>query len=220
MRIVLLGPPGSGKGVQCRKLNERYRIPVISTISLLREAGQDGTVTGKEVQAYLDLRQQVPDEVVCQVLKERLGRMGEQDGFLLVGFPRTAAQGAGLDEMLDVLGRPLDLVLLLQGDHDYFMERLEGRQFCQSCGAVYNIFSNPTRVEGGCDRCGGRVRKRADDNEETISNRMRIYEQQSASLIQYYSLQGKIRPVSAQGDPEAVLASLCKAIYCQDHGVH
>lgn len=212
MRVVLLGAPGSGKGTQATRLNERYRLLAISTNTMLREAVRRDSPVGRQVKAYLDLRQPVPDELVCAALKERLRELGGGDSFLLVGFPRTAAQGVALDEILEQLGMPLDTVLLLQGDPDYFMERLEGRCVCQSCGAIYNTYFSPPRVDGACDRCGGRVRRPPDDIEETIANRMRIFEQQSASLIQYYRLHGKLRQVRADTDPEQVFSDLCGII--------
>ena len=212
MRIVLLGAPGSGKGTQATRLAERYGIPVISTTSVLRDAVRRDTPSGQQAKAFFDLRQPVPDEVVCRALKEQLRELDVRAGFLLAGFPRTAAQGVTLDEILDQLALPLDLVLLLQGDPDFFMERLQGRCVCQSCGAIYNTFFSPPRVEGVCDQCGGRVRRPPDDIEETIANRMRIYEHQSASLIQYYRLHGKLRQVQADTDPEEVFAALCAIV--------
>ena len=212
MRIVLLGAPGSGKGTQATRLTERYGILVISTNTMLREAVRRDTPSGRQARGFMDLRQPVPDDVVCAVLKERLRQPDVRNGFLLVGFPRTAAQGVALDEILDQLALPLDLVLLLYGDPDFFMERLEGRCVCQSCGTIYNNFFSPPRVEGACDQCGGSVRRPPDDIEETIANRMRIYEQQSASLVQYYKLHGKLRQVTADTEPDKVFDALCAII--------
>jgi len=181
MRIVLLGAPGSGKGTQATKLTDHYRLVRISTTVILRQAAQGESMPGKQAKAFLDLGQHVPDEIVCLVLKERLSRQDVQSGFLLVGFPHSAAQADALDEILEELSLPVDLVLQLEGDHDHFMERLEGRETCRSCAAMYNIFFNPPKVEGVCDLCGGRVRRRSDDNEKTISNRMRNYDQHAGS---------------------------------------
>ncbi|HEB97277.1 MAG TPA: adenylate kinase, partial [Sedimenticola thiotaurini] len=150
--------------------------------------------------------------LILQVLKQRLRQPDTRDGFLLVGFPRTTAQALLLDELLDRLGQPLDLVLLLEGDADHFMERLEGRRICRSCGAAYNIFSNPPRVEGVCDICGSRIRQRGDDNEDTIANRMRVYEQQTASLIQYYKLHGKLHLIDADASEKQVFGRLCNVL--------
>ena len=212
MRIVLQGAPGSGKGTQATKLTDHYGILCISVGTMLRDAAQEDTGPGKQVKALLDLGQHVPDEIVCSVLKERLRKPDVRGGFLLVGFPRSAAQADALDEILEQLDLPLDLVLLLEGDHDQFMERLEGRQICQSCGTMYNIFTNPPRVEGVCDLCGGPVRRRAEDNEETISNRMRVYDHNAATLVQYYRLHGKLRQVPADAETEPVYQALLNVI--------
>ncbi|MET0102136.1 MAG: nucleoside monophosphate kinase [Sedimenticola sp.] len=212
MRMVLLGAPGSGKGTQASKISAKYGIPRISTGDMLREAAAAGDNAGIQAKALLDLGQIVPDEITCDALKWRLSRPDVENGFLLVGFPRGAAQAVILDEVLDAMVLPLDLVMVLDGDPDHFMERLEGRRVCQSCGRTYNIFSVPPRVDGACDDCGGRVKRRADDNEETIANRMRVYEAQFQSLNQYYSLQGKIHLVSAEADDDRVFRDLCKVI--------
>ncbi len=197
MRIVLLGAPGSGKVTQAMKLSEYFGISWITTSQMLHDAADGHTIPGMQAKAFLDMGQHVPDEIVYAVLKERLTRPDIHNGFLLVGFPRTASQANILDEMLEQLNLPLDLVLLLKGDPDHFMERLEGRCFCQTCGAMYNDFSNPPKVEGMCNLCGGPVRRRSEDNEETIAHRIRNYEQQASALIHYYKLHGKLRQVSA-----------------------
>ncbi len=212
MRIVLLGAPGAGKGTQATRLTDHYGIPRISVTSLLRKSATEETGSGRLAKAFLDIGHAVPDEIISLVLKERLQQPDVQQGFLLAGYPRTAAQADTLDEILTGLNLPLDLVLLLEGDHDHFMERLEGRQSCRSCGATYNIFSNPPRVDGVCDQCGGRMRGRADDSGETIANRMRIYEAHSTSLIQYYRLHGKLRQIDADADADKVFQALCAAI--------
>ena len=207
MKIVLLGAPGSGKGTQAAKLSEYYGIPLISTVSVLKEATSSETEAGLQAKAYQDQNQHVPDEILMLALRDRFAEPDIHNGFLLVGFPRTAAQADALEGVLEELNLPLDLVLRLEGDPDHFMERLEGRRICQSCGANYNVFTAPPIVEEVCDLCGGRVKRRADDNEETIANRMRIYENQSASLVRYYTLHGKLRQIDGgQGDEEVFRA--------------
>lgn len=185
MRIVLIGPPGSGKGTQATRLADHYRIPRISVSGLLRLASRYDQGPGPQARPFLDKGHPVPDEITLEILRERLQLPDVQYGFLLVGFPRTTAQTLLLDELLESLAMPLQGVLLLAGDADHFMERLEGRRICRSCAAAYNVFSNPPRVEGVCDECGGRVRQRGDDNENTIASRMRAFEYQTAPLIQY-----------------------------------
>ncbi len=212
MRIVLIGPPGSGKGTQATRLADHYDIPRISVSGLLRRASREDEGPGGQARAFLDMGQPVPDELTLQVLRQRLSEPDVADGFLLVGFPRTTAQALLLDDLLERLGQPLDLALLLEGDADHFMERLEGRRICRSCGAAYNVFSNPPRVEGVCDECGGRVRQRGDDNEDTIANRMRVYEHQTSSLTQYYKLQGKLRQIDADKDENSVFKDLCSVV--------
>ncbi|MFC1349125.1 MAG: nucleoside monophosphate kinase [gamma proteobacterium symbiont of Phacoides pectinatus] len=212
MKMVLLGAPGSGKATQAKRLAEKYHLPLIATADMVREAAAEGDANAVQARAYLDIGRHVPDELTCEVLKARLGGEDMVAGFLLVGFPRTAAQADALSEVLDTLARPLDLVLVLAGDPDHFMERLEGRRVCRSCGTMYNIFSFLPRVDGVCDQCGGRVRRRADDNEETIANRMRVYDSQSHSLLQYYRLHGILREVDAERSDNAVFKALCEAI--------
>ena len=208
MRIILLGAPGSGKVTQAMKLSEHFGISWITTSQLLHDAAKGHTIPGMRAKAFLNMGQHVPDEIVYAVLKERLDRPDIHNGFLLVGFPRTAYQANILDELLEQLDLPLDLVLLLEGDPDHFMERLEGRCFCQTCGAMYNDFSNPPKVEGMCNLCGGPVRRRSEDNEETIAHRIRSYEQQVSALIHYYKLHGKLRQVSAVETSDRVYDAL------------
>ena len=208
MQIVLLGAPGSGKITQAMALSEYFGISWITISQMLHDTADDESLPGMQAKAYLDMGQHVPDEIIYAVLKERLARPDIRNGFLLAGFPRTVHQAKTLDEILEQLNLPLDLVLLLEGDPDHFMERLEGRCFCQSCGAMYNDFSNPPKVEGMCNLCGDPVRRRPEDNEETIAHRIRSYEQQAEALIQYYRLHGKLRQVSAVGDSDKVYDAL------------
>jgi adenylate kinase len=212
MRIVLLGAPGSGKGTQAGMLAEHYRIPKISIGDVIRGYEEDNPEIALQAKMSSDTFHHLPEDLAFSALKDRLSAPDVQSGFLLVSFPRTAVQGDRLDEILESLNMPIDLVLQLDGDSDVFMERLEGRRICQSCGQMYNIFTNPPRVEGICDQCGGQIRRRADDNEQTISTRMRIYEHQIASLAQYYKLHGKLRTVSAELDQQALFRALCNVI--------
>ena len=212
MRIVLLGAPGCGKGTQGHRLAENYKVPEISTGDLLREAVAAGTALGKAAKAVMDAGQLVSDDIVLGVIRERLTRADAANGFILDGFPRNAAQAEQLDELLDQLGQPIDLALLIEVDVDIILQRLLGRRTCVSCGASYNIFYAPPRMDDSCDQCGGRLKRRSDDNEETIGNRLRIYEIQTSPVIDRYRDQGRLRVVQGLGDIGDVFKAVSKVI--------
>lgn len=210
MRIVLLGAPGSGKGTQGKLLEERYRIPQISTGDLLRAAVAAGTPLGRMAKAAMDAGQLVSDEVVLGMIRERLAERDTHNGFILDGFPRNIPQAQALDQLLTEIGKPLELTLLIDVDFDVLMQRLTGRRTCGTCGWACNIYSSPPRVDGICDACGGNLHHRADDNEETIGNRLRVYESQTAPLIDYYRGQDKLRTVQGVGDIKHIFAAITK----------
>ncbi|OYV76346.1 MAG: adenylate kinase [Chromatiales bacterium 21-64-14] len=200
MRIVLLGAPGSGKGTQGKQLVDEYHIPQISTGDLLRAAVAADTPLGRMAKAAMDAGQLVSDEIVLGMIRERLAEPDTQSGFILDGFPRNVQQGEALDVVLQDVRKPLDLALLIDVDFDVLMQRLTGRRTCESCAAVYNVYSNPPKFDDRCDACGGNLRRRADDNEETIGNRLRVYEAQTTPVVEYYRRQGKLRTVQGLGD--------------------
>ena len=212
MKIVLLGAPGCGKGTQGHRLAKHYKVPEISTGDLLREAVAAGTPLGKAAKAVMDAGQLVSDDIVLGVIRQRLGKADARNGFILDGFPRNLAQAEQLDELLDQLGQPIDLALVIHVDVDVILQRLLGRRTCLSCGASYNVFSAPPRIDDSCDECGGRLKRRADDNEETIGNRLRIYELQTAPVIQRYREQGRLRVVQGLGEIDDVSKAVIKAI--------
>ncbi|HEY9145187.1 MAG TPA: adenylate kinase [Thiobacillus sp.] len=212
MRIVLLGAPGSGKGTQGKLLEERYRIPQISTGDLLRAAVAAGTPLGRQAKAAMDAGQLVTDDVVLGMIRERLGARDTHNGFILDGFPRNIPQAQALDQLLTEIGKPLELTLLIDVDFDVLMQRLTGRRTCGSCGWACNIYSSPPRVDGICDACGGNLHHRADDNEETIGNRLRVYESQTSPLIDYYRGQDKLRTVQGVGDIKHIFAAISKIV--------
>ena len=212
MKIVLLGAPGCGKGTQGHRLAKHYKVPEISTGDLLREAVAAGTPLGKAAKAVMDAGQLVSDDIVLGVIRQRLGKADARNGFILDGFPRNLAQAEQLDELLDQLGQPIDLALVIHVDVDVILQRLLGRRTCLSCGASYNVFSAPPRIDDSCDECGGRLKRRADDNEETIGNRLRIYELQTAPVIQRYREQGRLRMVQGLGEIDDVFKAVIKAI--------
>ncbi|MBK1673361.1 adenylate kinase [Ectothiorhodospira shaposhnikovii] len=204
MRIVLLGAPGSGKGTQSKLIMERYKVPQISTGDLLRAAVSAGTPLGQQAKAAMDAGQLVTDDIVLGMIRERLAMPDTQQGYILDGFPRNLAQAGALDDLLKELGKPLDVALLIDVDFDNLMQRLTGRQTCGSCGAVFNRHTNPSRKEGVCDVCGGELTHRADDNEETIGKRLKVYEDQTRPLVQYYSERSLLQTVKGEGEIESI----------------
>ncbi len=212
MRIVLLGAPGSGKGTQAKKLVQRYGIPQISTGDLLRAAVAAQTPLGIQAKQAMDAGQLVSDEIVLGMIQDRLGQPDVGNGYILDGFPRNTAQAEALDELLDRLGQPLDISLLIDVDPDIIMQRLEGRRTCESCGQMYNMYTNPPLVEGVCDKCGGKLHQRSDDNETTIDNRLKVYRQQTAPLIDYYRAAGKLSSIQGTGDIDDIFNAACKIL--------
>lgn len=212
MRIVLIGAPGGGKGTQAKMLIEKYGIPQVSTGDLLREAVAAGTALGVRAKQAMDAGQLVSDDIVLGMIGERLGKPDAKKGFILDGFPRNLAQAAELDKMLAKIGSPLQTALHIDVDMDILMKRLTGRRTCTACGQMYNIHFGPSRIDGVCDKCGGKLMQRSDDNEATIGNRLKVYENQTAPIIEYYRKQGKLRTISGMGDIKAIFASLVKIL--------
>lgn len=212
MRIVLLGAPGSGKGTQARLLAERYKIRQISTGDVLREAVASNSSLGRQAKIAMDAGQLVGDDVVLGILQERILRPDARSGFILDGFPRSLPQAEALDLLLGSVGRPLNAAVLLAVDVDALLQRLAGRRTCLSCGQEYNVFYSPPHIDGRCDACGGRLRHRADDNEETIGNRLRVYEAQTLPVINYYKEQGLLRTVQGVGEIPHIFKAMCKVL--------
>jgi len=212
MRIVLLGAPGSGKGTQAKLLVEKYNFPQISTGDLLRSAVAAGTPLGLQAKASMDAGHLVSDEIVLAIIKERLAQADAKKGFVLDGFPRNIPQAQALDEMLEKIHQPLQLALLVEVDFDALLQRLTGRRSCESCGAVFNVYSSPSKLDDRCDRCGGNLRRRSDDNEETISNRLKVYEAQTEPVVSYYRDQGKLRVVQGAGEIPDIFAAIDRTI--------
>lgn len=212
MRIVLIGAPGGGKGTQAKLLIEKYGIPQVSTGDLLREAVAAGSVLGMRAKAAMDAGQLVSDDIVLGMIKERLSKPDAKNGFILDGFPRNIPQAEALDKLLQGMSKPLQTALLIDVGFDILMQRLTGRRTCSSCGQMFNIHTNPPRMEGVCDKCGGTVTQRSDDNEATISNRLRVYEAQTAPLVDYYRGQGKLRSVKGTGEIKGIFASIVQIL--------
>jgi len=212
MRIILLGAPGSGKGTQAQRLSRRFGIPQVSTGDLLRAAVKAGTELGQRAKAAMDAGELVSDDIVLGMIRERLGQPDAAPGFILDGFPRNLAQAEALDGLLEQIDAPLDAVVLLDVDFDVLLKRITGRRTCGGCGKVYNVHYLPPKREGVCDECGGELIQRADDNEETVTNRLKVYESQTAPLVAFYEDRGKLKVVGATGGIDDVLAELEDAL--------
>lgn len=212
MRIVLLGAPGSGKGTQAKRLAEKYKVPQISTGDLLRAAVEANTPLGQQAKAVMDAGNFVSDDIVLKMIQERLSDPDTENGFILDGFPRNLIQAEALDALLQDLGKPLQAAILIAVDFDVLIERISGRRTCQLCGAVYNIYTNPSKLDDRCDKCGGNLHHRSDDNEETFSNRLRIYEAQTTPLIAYYRNKNMFRTVQGVGEMDEIFQDLCKVV--------
>ncbi|MFN4132101.1 MAG: adenylate kinase [Caldimicrobium sp.] len=208
MNIVFLGPPGAGKGTQAKILIEKYGIPQISTGDMLREHRAKGTELGKKAQEYMDKGQLVPDEIILGMVKERLSQPDCEKGFILDGFPRTVAQAEALDNLLAEMGKKLDFALALIVPDELLVERLTGRRTCKSCGMMYHIKYKPPKVEGKCDHCGGELYQRPDDNEETVRNRLKVYHESTAPLIDYYNKKGILKEIDGSKSIEEITAQL------------
>lgn len=190
MYILLMGPPGAGKGTQAAKLVESFDIPHISTGDMFRAAVKEGTPLGRKAKEYMDAGQLVPDSVTIGIVKERLAKADCQKGFILDGFPRTLDQAAALDVSLDELGIKLDRVVNITASEDELVLRMTGRRICKGCGATYHVKFNPSGADGKCDKCGGELYQREDDKEETVKKRLAVYQAQTQPLIEYYREKG------------------------------
>jgi len=210
MRIVLLGPPGSGKGTHGKRLAEAQGTPLIATGDILREAIAEQTSLGMAAQADVKAGRLVADETVLGLIETRL-RMGDaRKGFILDGFPRTTAQADGLTRLLG--DNKIDRVLNLKVTAETVVARLKDRWLCGQCGAIYNLKTAPPKVAGVCDRCGGALKQRADDQPDTVRTRLEVYEKETAPLVAYYRRNGVLHDIDAEGTPDAVYAAIEKAV--------
>lgn len=212
MNLVLMGLPGAGKGTQAEKIVQEYGIPHISTGDMFRAAMKEGTALGLQAKAYMDRGDLVPDEVTIGIVRERLSKDDCQKGFLLDGFPRTVAQAEALEAMLAELGRSIDYVINIEVDKALLMERLTGRRICKECGATYHLVFNPPAKLGVCDKCGGELYQRADDNEETVANRLEVNMKQTQPLLDFYRAKGYLRNINGQQEIEQVFADICELL--------
>ncbi|MCQ6281424.1 adenylate kinase [Bacillus sp. EB600] len=208
MNLVLMGLPGAGKGTQAEKIVDQYGIPHISTGDMFRAAMKEGTELGLQAQSFMDKGELVPDEVTIGIVRERLSKDDCRNGFLLDGFPRTVPQAEALENILANLERKIDYVINIDVDKSILVERLTGRRICKNCGATYHLIFNPPAAEGVCDRCGGELYQRADDNAETVQNRLDVNIKQSKPLLDFYEAKGYLRTLNGQRDISVVFADV------------
>jgi adenylate kinase len=211
-RVVLLGPPGAGKGTQAKLLEEKFSACQISTGDILRKAVAERTPLGREASEYINRGALVPDGVIVNLVAERLKEKDCEKGFILDGFPRTIPQATSLNAILNQRGIRLSAVLSVRVPHNVIIERLAGRRTCRNCGALSHVVFTPPKKEGVCDRCGGALYQRDDDREETIANRLKVYEDQTAPLVDYYRRQGLLREIDGVGDVDEIRARIIQAL--------
>lgn len=207
MKLVVFGPPSAGKGTQAQKLSKKYGIPQVATGDLLREQVAKKTPIGLKVKSYLDSGRLGPDDLIVQMISDRVSKPDCANGYLLDGFPRTMGQAKELEKMTDI-----DLVLNIVVDFEVLVERAVGRRICPKCAAVYHVKFNQPKKEGVCDKCGSALIQRDDDKEATVRNRLKVYQEQTAPLVEYYRKKGKLVDIDGSGGIDAVQAKMVDAI--------
>lgn len=212
MYILLMGPPGAGKGTQAEKLIREYGIPQISTGDMFRAAVKSGTALGKEAKSYMDKGALVPDSVTVGIVKERLAQDDCKKGWILDGFPRTTAQASALDAILHDLGIQLTAVLDFNVNRDGLVKRVSGRLVCRQCGASFHKEFRPPKQEGVCDNCGGELYQRTDDNEVTVRERLAVYDTSTKPLIDYYKVSGRYYEINGDQSMDKVFADVQAAL--------
>jgi adenylate kinase len=212
MRILLMGPPGAGKGTQAEMITGYCKISHIATGDIFREAIKAGTELGRQAKSYLDAGELVPDAVTVGIVRERLQAPDCKSGFLLDGFPRTIPQAEALERLLDDLSMKLDLVLNIKIAPEILVERLTGRRICRQCGTSYHLVFNTPKQEGVCDRCGGELYQRSDDTRETVGDRMRVYANKTAPLLEFYRQRGLLREVDGEAEINAVRDAILEVL--------
>ena len=208
MKLILLGPPGAGKGTQAEILNKKLNIPTISTGNILRAAVKNGTPVGLQAKAYMDAGKLVPDEVIIGVISERLAEADCQNGFILDGVPRTIAQAAAMEKA----GITFDAVISIEIADETIMQRMSGRRVCESCGASYHLVAVPPKTPGVCDNCGGKLVQRKDDAPETVKARLEVYHQETEPLKAFYKQRGLLKPVENQSTVEGTTEAILRAL--------
>jgi adenylate kinase len=211
VRLIFLGPPGAGKGTQARELAREWRVPQIATGDMLREAVAAGTPLGREAKRIMESGALVSDDVIVGLIAERLRQPDAAGGFILDGFPRTIGQAEALGRLLKDLGQKLEAVVYFKVGEPELLRRLTGRRVCRRCQAAYHMVSAPPKREGVCDNCGGPLYQREDDSEETVRNRLAVYERQTAPLLDYYRERGLLTPIDGEGSIEAIRTAIRRA---------
>ena len=204
LNLILFGPPGAGKGTQGKRLSEDLRLPYIATGDMLREAVADETELGKKVGKYMEEGDLVPDDVITEVIRERVQEEDAQDGFILDGFPRTIPQAEALDEQLEHLGREITAALLVEAPKEEVIKRISGRRQCVEAGHVYNIHFDPPKRDEVCDQDGSRLEQRSDDRPEKVKHRLEVYREQTSPLVDYYEERGLLRRFDGARSPTEV----------------
>ena len=212
MRILLLGAPGAGKGSQAKKLVAKYNIPQISTGDLLRSAVAEGTPLGLQAKAIINAGRLVSDEIVLGMIKDRLNEDDTVNGFILDGFPRNQHQAEALDSLLEEMHTPLETAILIDVDNEKLIERIVNRESCGHCGQMFNLVSSPPQHSHICDNCGGPLTHRDDDNENTVRNRLDIYNEQTAPLVSYYLKQDKLIKIDGMGKIDDIFVCLTEVV--------
>ena len=212
MNIVLLGAPGSGKGTLASRLEERLHIPHIATGDIFRFNLKNNTELGKLAKTYIDKGELVPDDVTCNMVRDRFNEQDAKEGFILDGFPRTIPQATELDKMLKEMGRKIDYVFLVQADDERIVKRMGGRRVCKNCGEVYHVETLKPKVDGICDKCGSQLVQRDDDKESVVKDRLKVYHEQTAPLIDYYKNQNLVHEVDGFATVEEVTNSALSII--------
>lgn len=212
MRLILLGPPGAGKGSQATFIKERYNIPHISTGDIFREHLRNQTELGKKAQTYMNKGQLVPDDLTIELVKDRLSQDDVKNGFLLDGFPRNLDQASALTEFLKSRSEKLDAVVNIDVDKNSLVDRITGRRMCKDCKASFHVKNYPSKVDGVCDHCGGELYQREDDKEETVLKRIGVYETETSPLIDYYNQFGIVLNIDGNKKLEEVSAEIFRGL--------
>jgi adenylate kinase len=212
MQLILLGPPGAGKGTQAARIEAEYGLPQVATGDMLREAVKQETELGRKAKQYMDQGQLVPDEVVIGIVKERLAQEDCREGFVLDGFPRTVEQARSLTEILSDLDCKLDAVLNIEVSEEEVVHRLSARRVCKDCGATYHLEYDPPATEGVCDKCGGELYQREDDTPVTIKERLKVYHEKTAPLIDYYRQRDLLKTIDGEAEVEVVFQKISEVL--------